>query len=232
MKHGTSTVYSRPPIKRRVHEGLLLKFKFNIPFTILLAVTLEEYGIYELSRGQSTKFSCCFSTRSLPSTIPWACERQTIHHHAPSHSRAIDTESDNDYHNPEPGNTWNRVSRGIHRKSEGLRVSFLRMNRCQSQNCQEAAQWPNPANRPLSHFPGALFSMCHFFKATLRAVHWETGLRVGQVLEAQRISLVLLTCRWNCRCPIPDQRFVVVPFRSGWLNFRSFTFLPLANNHK
>lgn len=42
--------------------SLLLKFKLNTLFTILLGVTLREYGIYELSHGRkrSTKFSCCF----------------------------------------------------------------------------------------------------------------------------------------------------------------------------
>lgn len=45
-------VYSRYPMKRRLREGLLLKFKFNVLYTILLGVTLGEYGIYEPSYGQ------------------------------------------------------------------------------------------------------------------------------------------------------------------------------------
>lgn len=199
-------------------------------FTILLGVTLREYGIYEPSHGRkkSTKFSCCFSISSLPSTIPWACGRQTIHHHALSHSQAIDIEWDNDHHNPEPGNAWNRVLRGIHRKPEGvlsedelLPKSEVPRSHSVTQSCK---QTPLP-------FSWGLLSMSHFLKATLRAVHWKTGQRPGQVPEAQRISLASsVTCRWHCRCLLPDQTFVNVSFRWGQLNFRSFTFLPLANN--
>lgn len=212
-KHGISIVHSKYPIKRRLREGLLLKVQFNILCTILLGVTLREYGIYEPSYGwrQSIRFSWCFSLRSLPSTIPWACWRRMMHHHALSHSRAIGTELDNDHRHPEPGEAFTQC----------LRMSSLDF-------CQEAAHWPSPANRPLPHFPGA-YSV---WITALRVVHWETGQRPGQVPEAQRVSLVPSgTHRWNSKCLILA-RVVSMPFRRKRLNFRSFTSLLLANNYK
>lgn len=188
-------------------------WKFNLIYFIqfywVLLLGNMEFMNHPMDEG---KFLCCFSIRSLPSTIPWTCARQTIHHHALGHSQARVTESDSDHHNPESGEAF----------TECLRMSSL--------NCrQEAAQWPSPANRPLSHFPGA-YSV---WIISLRAVHWETGQRLSQVPETQRISLVPTeTCRWHSRCLILAQRFVRVPFRRRKLNFRSFTSLLLANNYK
>lgn len=90
-------------------------------FSILLGVTPTEYGIYELSCGwkKSTKLSCCFRVRSYLQLFP-ELERQSRHHHALIPSQAIDTESDSNHGNPEPGNAWNTVLRGICRKSEGV----------------------------------------------------------------------------------------------------------------
>lgn len=66
MKHGIPTVHSNTPVKGRVCEGLLLKLKFN-DFLILPSVTLREYGIPELSRGQKERApsSCAFGHYSL-----------------------------------------------------------------------------------------------------------------------------------------------------------------------
>lgn len=146
-KHGISIVHSKYPIKRRLREGLLLKVQFNILYTILLGVTLREYGIYEPSYGwrQSIRFSWCFSLRSLPSTIPWACWRRMMHHHALSHSRAIGTVLDNDHHHPEPGEAFTQC----------LRMSSLDF--CQRSLTQSCKQTPPPFSR-------GLFSMNHSSK--------------------------------------------------------------------
>ena len=61
----------------------------------------EKVGFSILT--ESTKLSCCFRTRSYLQLFP-ELERQSIHHHALIPSQAIDTESDSNHGNPEPGN--------------------------------------------------------------------------------------------------------------------------------
>lgn len=76
----------------------------------------------------------------------------------------------NNHHNPEPGNDWNRFSRGVC----SLRVALLRMNHCQSWLPRSHWVTHSCKQSPLP-FYWSLLSMNKFLKTILRLFIGQRG---------------------------------------------------------
>lgn len=185
---------------------------------------LEDREFTSRPSGEGkAQHSCGFRTRSSIQVFP-ELVRDTIQHHAVGPSQAIDRVRQWPSWS-RAWKAWHRDSRGMHRKSESV-LSWGRTGakiRIAKNLLSDPILQTDPS-------PRGLLPLSHFFKATMRAAHWETGQRPGHIPEAQMILLIPSgTGWWRHRCLLLDQRLLSVPL-AGAAQFQILHFLAFGRS--